>query len=85
MTLSVFLVRNLTLAVSPIFAALLASVFIDPDLIFAAPFVVLATITIGLVSYMRNPTGQWWLHSLVAGFAGAAIGVALLFYIGSQI
>lgn len=85
MTLNLFLMRNLRFAVFPMLAALLASLFIDPDLVFILPFVVLATIIIGPVSYRRNPTGRWWLHSLVAGIAGAVIGVALLFYIGSQI
>ena len=57
----------------------------DEDFKLIIPVVLAATILVGLVAYVRNPDGRWWLIALIGGIAGIVLGVAGLFYVASQI
>ena len=72
-------------ALLPAAVVVLAGFVWDEDFNLIIPVVLAATILVGLLAYVRNPDGRWWLAALIGGIAGILLGVAGLFYVASQI
>jgi hypothetical protein len=77
--------QRLAYAAAPMLAVVLAGVAWDADFKLVVPVVVVATFIAGVVSYVRDPDGRWWLSALIGGIVGLLLGISGLFYIASLI